>query len=180
MKMMEGIRVKRARRQELDAIAEAALVAGFRYGLKMVEEKHAGHTLVTYYFPENRKLDGDDNIRFNFNPCFTHVGDQFVVASSLELGKDLVDCLLKETAEGISSATQRTHIYGAGLAANIRTAEDLLVSQTILTQAVPAADAKRQFDELVRLVERLGQVNIETRYGPQEYRVDIRWQYDGK
>ena len=31
----------------------AALAGGFQYGLKMVEEKHGRHTLVTYYFPES-------------------------------------------------------------------------------------------------------------------------------
>jgi hypothetical protein len=159
----------------------AALVGGFQYGLKMVDEKHQGHSLVTYYFPENGKFDGDDNnIRFNFSPCFTHVGNQFVIASTLELGKDLVDCLIKETSAGASPATQRTHVYGSGVAANLRTAEDLLVTQAILGQALPAADAKKQYENLVRLVERLGQVNLETRYGPQEFRVDIRWQYDKK
>ena len=30
----------------------AALVGGLKYGVKMVDEKHQGHTLVTYYFPE--------------------------------------------------------------------------------------------------------------------------------
>ncbi len=121
----------------------AALVAGFKYGLKMVDEQHAGQTLVTYYFPENGKFEGDDNnIRFNFCPCFTHVGNQFVISSTLELGKDLIDCLLKETKNGTSPATQRTHVYGMGVASNLRTAEDLLISQAILSQALPAAALK--------------------------------------
>ena len=159
----------------------AALLGGFQYGVKMVDEKHAEHTLVTYYFPENGKFDGDDNnIRFNFNPCFTEVGSQFVIASSLELGKDLVDCLLKETSEGTSSATQRTRVYGTGVAANLRSSEDLLVSQAILGQALPAAAAKKQFEEIVRLVERFGQINFETRYSSGEFRFDIHWLYDKK
>src|SRR5262249_26116955 len=159
----------------------AALVAGFQYGLKMAEEKHGTHTLTTYYFPENGKFDGDDNnIRFNFSPCFTHIGSQFVISSTLELGKDLVDCLEKETKEGASEATQRTHIYGTGLAANLRTSEDLLISQAILSQALPAADAKKQYEQLIRLAERLGQVNIESRYGPNEYHLDVLWQYEKK
>jgi hypothetical protein len=159
----------------------AALVAGFRYGLKMVEEKHGPHTLTTYYFPENGKFDGDDNnIRFNFSPCFTQVGSQFVISSTLELGKDLIDCLEKETNAGVSPATQRTHIFGTGLAANLRTSEDLLISRAILNQALPAAQAKKQYEQLMRLTERLGQVNIESRYGPNEYHLDFLWQYEKK
>ena len=49
-----------------------------------------------------------------------------------------------------------------------------------LGQAVPATSAKKQFGELVRLVERLGQINFETRYSPQEFRFDILWQYEKK
>ncbi len=159
----------------------AALVGGFQYGVKMVEEKHAGQTLVTYYFPENGKFPGDDNdFRFNFSPCFTHVGNQFVISSTLELGKDLVDCLLKESQENPSAATQRTHVYGTGVAANLRIAEDLLVTQAILSQALPAAGAKKLYDDLIHLVERLGQVNFETNYGTHEFRFDIHWHYEKK
>jgi hypothetical protein len=159
----------------------AALVGGFKYGVKMVAEKHGEHTLVTYYFPEKGKFDGDEfGIRFNFNPCFTHVGDQFVIASTLDLGKDLVDCLIKEGKDGTSPATSRTHVYGTGIAANIRQSEDLLVSQAILSQAVPAAQAKKQFEELATLVEGLGQVRFETRYGERDFRFDVRWLFDKK
>lgn len=159
----------------------AALVLGFQYGLKMVEEKHGEHTLVTYYFPENGKFAGDDNnIRFNFNPCFTQVGDQFVIASTLELGKSVVDSLQKQAGEKADPATQQTRVYGAGLAANVRQAEDLIVSQSILSQALPAQEAKKQFEALVRQVERLGEFQLETRYGPREWHFDVRWKYDGK
>jgi hypothetical protein len=159
----------------------AALVGGLKYGVKMVDEQHQGHTLVTYYFPENGKFEGDDNnIRFNFNPCFTQVGDQFVIASTLELGKDLIDCLVKENSQAASPATQRTRVYATGLADNLRAAEDLFVSQAILGQALPAAQAKQQFEELVHLVQRLGRVSLETYYRPDEFRFDVRWQYEMK
>src|SRR5262249_22142199 len=42
----------------------AALIGSFKLGLRMVEEKHREHTLVTYYFPEDKKLgDAVNNIR---------------------------------------------------------------------------------------------------------------------
>ena len=158
----------------------AALVGGFQFGVKMVEEKHAGHTLVTYYFPEKGKFEGDtENIRFNFTPCFTQVGNHFVVSSTLELGKDLVDCLLKEQDQA-SPATSRTTLYGPGLAANFRQAEDLLVTQAILNQALPATTAKKQFDELTRLLEGLGRVQLDTRYNASNFTFDIQWLYEKK
>ncbi len=156
----------------------AALIGSFKFGLKMVDEKYKDHTLVTYYFPENRPLEGDDNnIRYNFSPCFTQVGNQFVISSTLELGKDLVDCLAKESSD-VSPATQRTYVYGTGVAANLRTAEDLFVSKAILSQALPATDAKKQIDKLVKLVERLGELRFETRYGRDDFRFDVYWKYE--
>ena len=41
------------------------------------------------------KADVND-LRFNFTPSFTRVGNQFVVASTVELCRDLVDELQKE------------------------------------------------------------------------------------
>lgn len=156
----------------------AALIGSFKFGLKMVDERYKDHTLVTYYFPENRPLPEDEtNIRFNFSPCFTQVGNQFVISSTLELGKDLVDCLLKDNGEA-SPATQRTTVYGTGVAANLRTANDLLVSKMILSQALPASEAKKQFEQLVHLVERLGQLRLETFYGQNDFRFDINWRYE--
>lgn len=156
----------------------AALAGTFQFGMRMVEEKHKEHTLVTYYFNEKKKIEADQqNIRFNFSPCFTHVGNQFVIASTFELGKDLIDCLEKESKDGTSPATSRTHVFGPGLAANVRQAEELIVAQGILGLALPPAQAKKQFDELTRIVERLGRFEFETRYNPHDFRFDTRWEY---
>lgn len=156
----------------------AALAVTLKYGLKMVEEDHNGHTLVSYYFPENRKFDGDpDGFRFNFSPCFAHVGNQFVVSSTSELGRDLIDCLVKETAEGSSPASARTEAYAAGLADNLRSAEDFLVTQAILGQALPPGEARKQIERLIQLVSGLGTLQFETRYGKSDFRFDARWLY---
>ncbi|MCI0642004.1 MAG: hypothetical protein L0Y70_23250 [Gemmataceae bacterium] len=152
------------------------LIGTFQFGMKMVEEKHAGHTLTTYYFNENSKVPGDNqNIRFNFSPCFTTVGNQFVVASTSELGKDLVDCLVKETATPADPATTRMQFFAEGIAAGVRATHDQILTQTILSQGLPAAEAKKQVEALFRLVQQLGRVEFDTVYGQHDFRFDVRW-----
>ncbi|MCI0381283.1 MAG: hypothetical protein L0215_27170 [Gemmataceae bacterium] len=152
------------------------LIGTFQFGMKMVEEKHGAHTLTTYYFNENSKVPGDNqNIRFNFSPCFTTVGNQFVVASTAELGKDLVDCLVKETATPADPATTRIQVFAEGVAAGVRAGEDQILTQKILSQGLPAAEAKKQVESLFRLVEQLGRVELDTVYGQNDFRFDVRW-----
>lgn len=159
----------------------AALLGSFQFGLRLVEEKHGSHTLVTYYFPEDKKLEADQgNIRFNFSPCFTHVGDQFVISSSLELGRDLVDLLEKENRANTSAATTRTHLYAKGVAANLTAGEEQLLTQFVLGQGLSLKAARDQVRDLGDLIGRLGQLHLETSYGANEFRFDIRLQADKK
>ncbi len=76
-----------------------ALLAGAQAKLKLVEEKYQGCNLVGYRFPEDQPLKNDVNdLRFNFSPCFTRVGDQFIWCSTIELCRELVGILQKEGA----------------------------------------------------------------------------------
>ncbi|MBI3411088.1 MAG: hypothetical protein HY040_22365 [Planctomycetes bacterium] len=159
----------------------AALVGGIQFGLRLVEEKQGEHTLVTYYFPEDKRFDADvNNIRFNFCPCFTHVGDQFVISSTLELGRDLIDLLEKENRGDTSPATSRTHIYAKGVADNVRKAEGALLTQFVLSQGLSAKSARQQVRDLADLVERLGQLQFGLEYGANDFRFDIRWLMERK
>ncbi len=168
--------------KSMGTILRAAALAGtFQYGLRLSEEKHGEHNLVAYYFPENRKVEGDQfNVRFNFSPCFSQVGNQFVISSTVELGRDLIDCLVKENLKESSPVSNRTQLYATGLAANLRANQDQLLTQAILSQALPAKAAKKQLDDVLRLVERSGHWQFEVRYGQNEFRFDARWNYERK
>lgn len=159
----------------------AALAGTFQFGLRLSEEKHGEHSLVAYYFPEDKKVEADpSNVRFNFSPCFTQVGNQFVVSSTVELGRDLIDCLVKENPKGSSTVTNRTHLYATGVAANLRASQDQLLTQAILSQALPAEAAKKQLDQALRLLDRLGELRVEVRYGLNDFQFDARWEYERK
>src|SRR5262249_48185635 len=74
----------------------AGFLAGTQVKLKMEEVKHGDATIVGYRFAEDENLKGDENyLRFNYSPAFVRVGDQFVMSSTIDLAKELVDLLNK-------------------------------------------------------------------------------------
>ena len=94
----------------------AALFGGFQIKIKLVEEKVGDISLVGYRFPED-PLPGDPtNVRFNFSPCFAVVGDQFIAASTLELGREMIGLLQEEAKAPVkkSPISERTVFYSSG------------------------------------------------------------------
>jgi len=155
----------------------AALVLGAQAKLKMSEEKIGDVTLVTYRFPEDGSLPADrGNVRFNFSPCFARVGNQFVIASSAPFARELVGILQSEPAGGSPRSTQM-RVYSAGGAALLKAFEDQLLTQTILDRAVGAEQAKKEAAAFVDWLRSLGRLEIDTEYGADEYRTDIRWRW---
>jgi hypothetical protein len=162
----------------LRAAALAATLQG-NIKLKVSEEKHGDYTITGWRFPVDVKLDSDaGNIRFNFSPCFVRVRNQFVFCSTLELCHQLVDLLDKETKgelpKGRHAATA-SRFYGSGGAALLRGAQDILVTQAVLDQAVTPEAAREQVKTLIELVQRLGAVDTEVVYEAKQFRYDLRW-----
>jgi hypothetical protein len=161
------------------SLRAAALFAGAQYKLKLTEEKHGDYQIVGWRFPVNVSLESDaGNLRFNFSPCFVRVRDQFVFCSTLELCHELVDLLDKESkrpATKGSPGAVLSRTYGEGGAAVLRTAEDVLVTQAVLGQAVTPEAAKEQFQQLVELVRKLGALDTEVVYEAKQFRYDFRW-----
>jgi hypothetical protein len=153
----------------------AGVIASLQFNLKMVEEKRGPYTIVSYRFPEDGKVPGDvSNVRFSFSPCFAAVGDQFIVSSTVELGRELVDLVSKEKNPPSGAATARFQLMASGSAAALRAAQDQLRTQIILSQAVNPKEAQVQVQQIIRLVERLGVLSIETNYGTHEFRYDFK------
>ena len=146
-------------------------------GLKMVEQEHAGCKMVCYSFPENKPFPGDPNgIRFNFNPCFVPVGDQFVISSTVELGRDLIDEIKRGSRDTAQPATSRTRLYASGAAQALRGSEEQVMTLLILTQALPPGAAREEVRKIIALVERLGVLGFDINYGQNDFRFDVKWQ----
>jgi hypothetical protein len=155
----------------------AAFLASFQVKLKLVEEKHNGCSIVGYRFPEDAPLKVDVNdLRFNFSPCFTRVGDQFVLCSTLELCREMIDLLKKEGTSperGVAS-TERMRFYAEGTADSLLAGEDALIAQTVLDQAVSPEEARQQARAFAAWVRQLGTLTQATTYTDKEFHYDIR------
>jgi hypothetical protein len=164
--------------KRMDAILRAAaLFATTQVKLKPVEETYHERKIAGYRFPEDGTFKADvNNIRFNFSPCFVSVGNQFVVCSTFELCRELVDLLNKEGKEAPKGdlATVRTRLYASGGAQVMEAFQDRLVTQTILDQAIPPERATQQVQILTALARRLGVLQIEACYGAKDFHYDFR------
>jgi hypothetical protein len=155
----------------------AAFAAGRQAKLKLAEEEHKGCKIVGYRFPEGVPLKGDVNdIRYNFSPCFVRVGDQFVVSSTIELGRELVDLLQKEgtTPERGKPNPTRGRLYASGGAAYLELIQDTLLVQTILDQALTPQEAREQVKAFLAYVRRLGTLDLQANYDSKDFHYDIR------
>ena len=156
----------------------AALFALTQVKLKMVDETYKGCDITAYRFAADAPFKNDPNdIRFNFTPAFTRVGNQFVIASTIELCRSLVDELQKEPTEPMAGAAASLHIrlVPAGLADLAAAFEDGLVTQTILDQAVPPDQAKAQVKALTEWLRGLGDLDLQQVYTADALCYDLRW-----
>ncbi len=159
------------------ALRGAAFLGGFKLKWKSTQEFHAGCKIVGWRFPENvRNPDDAKNFRFNFSPCFVRVGDQFLVSSTFELGRELVDLLQAEAKSKDRGLPAPAHsrIYAEGVAEILEAFRDRLLVKTVLDQAVTPDQAREQVQALIELVRSLGVLDLSTYYAPREFHYDLR------
>jgi hypothetical protein len=159
------------------ALRAAALFAGNQAGLQLAEVKYKDVQVVAYRFAEDHELKQDvGDIRFNFAPCFCRVGNQFVVCSTLDLCKELIDILQAEAKGEDRGApqTSRHRFYASGAAAILAKFEDQLVAQAVLDQAIPAEEARAQVKALIKLIGGYGNLGLEATFLPKEWRYELR------
>jgi hypothetical protein len=155
-----------------------ALFAGLQYKLKLTEENIGDVKLVCYRFPEDARVEGDvNNSRYNFSPCFARVGDQFMSASTVELGRELV-ALMQMPATEPSAKTSRLRVHADGVVELFNVFEEAVVTSVILDRALPVAQAKKEATAFLDWVRRLGKLEIEVDYGANSFSWDfvLKWQ----
>jgi hypothetical protein len=157
----------------------AAVLASTQVKLQLFEEDKLGHKIVGYRFSETSPLAIDTtNIRFNFVPCFTRVGKQFVFCSSVSLCRELVEILERESkapANNNSGVASLMQFYSSGGAQLLDYYKDVILTQTILDRATTPENADKQVEELTRLVRELGVLEIESRYSAKSFHYDFRF-----
>jgi hypothetical protein len=154
-----------------------ALLATFQVGLRLQEETYKDCEMVSYFFSETKKVEGDpQNVRFNFSPTYVSVGNHFIMSATAELARDLIDELRAEKKQTPIKASMRTQLQASGLADLIRVNEDATLTQLILAQALPPKTAKEELRAIVQWIEMLGSLRLESTYGASDFRYDILWQ----
>jgi hypothetical protein len=161
----------------LDPVLRAAgLVGTLQYGLKMTELVHDGVPLVAYRFPENKTLAEDpDGLRFNFEPCFAVVGEELVLASTVELAKKLITELKKPRTNETYKPVLRGKFNAANAGQTLGDFADSLTTDTVLSRGIGLAEARQETAGLVAFVKTLGTATVELDITESEYRVDVVW-----
>ena len=128
------------------------------------EEEHGHSKISGYRFIEN---DGnkslDDGVLFNFTPCRARVGNQYIISSTVELGRLLVDEI--EKADSTSSpqagsnkpgsprqasdaasgpVTHQSRLSFAGLSDYLAGTKKQLITQNMLEQGNTAEEAEKR------------------------------------
>lgn len=148
------------------------------FTIKLVDGKHSDISYFGYRFPESGKFEADtQNIRFNFTPTFAAVGDQYIVASTQEFCFELIDYLKKEDRSKPITSNMQMKGFAEGVGAYLNYSPELLLTQTILSQAIPEAEAKKQVDQLLNFINKLGSIQIGTEYLKNEFHFDIHWRF---
>ena len=158
-----------------------AIIATLQFGLKSVEDTHAGVKIVGYRFPENKPLaDDPDGLRFNFEPCFAVVGDQFVAASTIAMCKKTIDEVKRTADQPASAAVWRGQGYADGVAAAVAGLPEPQITEAVLTQGVGIEDARKQIAALTTWLRTLGTARVEIDERAAEYRFDGVWEHKTK
>jgi hypothetical protein len=145
--------------------------------MTLVEEKHGEVEIVGYRFPDAAVFKQDVNdVRYNFSPCFARVGNQFMVASTLELGHELVDLLQKEAAGANKGqpSVESQRIFASGVAELLQAFEEPFLTQMILDQGLAPDDAKAQLRDFMAILRRLGDLTTKAEYQKNEFHYDLR------
>jgi len=164
-----------------NVIRSAGVIGSLQFGMKMKEHEHEGVKITAYRFQENKPVPEDpDRLRFNFEPCFAVVGDELMLASTLELGKKMVtEMKVTRKVEG-ARAVLRGRAHAAGAADVLAGLADPLVTDSVLSRGIGLADARKEVAELVEFVRTLGTGRIELDVTASEYRLDAVWELPKK
>ena len=146
----------------------------------MKEHEHEGVKIIVYRFPENKPLaDDPDGLRFNFEPCFAIVGDEFDDGHDRSSSaRNSITELKKPTRRRKASpAVLRGRRYAAGAADVLAALADPLITDAILSRGIG-------LDRSAEGGRRAGGVGEDARHGADRTRRDRRrntgWMWCGR
>lgn len=157
-------------------IKAAGLAITTQATLRSWEEEIAGVPAFGYSFPESGKfIDDPLKVRFNYQPTFGAVQDQYVLASNKGLFRELVELIRKEDRTKKDSRNMQMRAYASGLGDYAYTSPEAALAGTILGQGLKLGEARQQTEALFAYLQRLGTVALQTDYTATEFRFDLTW-----
>jgi len=147
-------------------------------GIKLIEQTHEGVKLFGYRFPEDRELADDEaNIRFNFEPTFAIVDDQFIAGSTIEVAKKLVTEVRRTAKSSSTPQLWRAKAYAAAGAEALAAAPEATITDTMLRQAITLAEAKQQVEQLGDYLRTLGTFEMDLDEPATRWNFDLMWRF---
>jgi hypothetical protein len=157
-------------------IRAGALALGQQISYKSWEEEMDGVPTFGFSFREGGKFPDDPtNLRFNYEPCFAVVQDQYIAASNRGICREMIGILKKEDRSKKMSQNMQFKAYSSGLGDYIYTSAEQALAGTILGQGLKIGAAKEQTDALFAFLKKLGTVSVETDYTDNAFRLDLTW-----
>jgi hypothetical protein len=162
-----------------------SFLAGLKAPMSKFEQEHGHAKISGYRFVENdaNKSLGD-GILFNFTPCRARVGNQYIISSTVELARLLIDEIEKaDSEEGRSPqqadaasgpVTHQSRLSFTGLSDYLAGTKKQLITQNMLQQGNTPEDAAKEVSLFLGLLDHLGRVESTTRYLPDQYQFDVK------
>ena len=167
-------------------VRAGAFLAGLKFPMSTFEEQHGNAKILGYRFIENEgNKSFGDGIVFNFTPNRARVGNQYVLSSSVELTRTLIDELETAAAPGAKQPTPSTstaddgvilhsQLSFKGLSNYLGATKKRLVTQNMLQQGNSPEDADKEVSLFLELLDHLGRVETTTHYLPDQYQFDLK------
>jgi hypothetical protein len=154
-----------------------AFLGALNVSMAMKEVPLGDLTIVSYRFAENEKNRAiDGGILFNFTPSFVRVKNYFIVASTLDLARSLVEEVQRGTqaTSWPETASSRQRFSFAGLRQFLEVVRPQAETQAILQSGLPPEEARRELEQLFELLDRLGTVELAVFYEAKSFRAELR------
>ena len=140
------------------------------------EGEIAGVPAFGYSFPEKGKFPDDPtNSRFNYQPTFAAVKDQYIFASNRGLCRDLIESIQKGERATAVSPNMQLQLNAKSLGDYANLAPDQALAAAILAQGLPVGQARKQTEALLGFAQKLGTVRLSTDYSAKDFRFELTW-----
>jgi len=164
-------------------IAVPLRTAGFFFStqvsMKLFDETYHNSKITGYRFVENEKNHGyDQGTLFNYSPSFARVGNFFVISSTAELCKDLID-ELNQPASATGSADHadmRQRFSWAALGQMIASERPRIATELTLRHGGASERVDDQINALLKLLDTLGTLELTIQHSPG-FKLELRANY---